>query len=60
MEQHLGRKLFPDETVHHENGVRHDNRIENFELRVGAHPQGISVKEALAWAEEIQRRYRPS
>lgn len=57
VEEYIGRKLLDHENIHHINGVRDDNRIENLELWSTSQPMGQRVVDKISWAIDILSEY---
>ena len=60
MQEHLGRALLSNENVHHKNGVRNDNCLDNLELWSSSQPPGQRIEDKVAWALEILKLYAPN
>lgn len=58
MAKFLGRPIREKESVHHKNGVRDDNRLENLELWSSFQPPGQRVIDKIHWAKEILETYK--
>jgi hypothetical protein len=59
MSSHLERPLYKHENVHHVNGNRHDNRLENLELWSTWQPPGQRIHDKINWAIELLQTYAP-
>ena len=57
-EQYYGIKLLPHQNIHHINGDRLDNRIENLELWDTSQPSGQRIEDKIMFYKELYERYK--
>ena len=57
-EQHYGIKLLPHQNIHHINGDRLDNRIENLELWDTSQPSGQRIEDKILFYKELYEKYK--
>ena len=57
MSEHIKRPLERHENVHHKDGNRSNNKIENLELWETTQPSGQRVEDKIEWAIEFLKRY---
>lgn len=50
-------QVFSHEHVHHKNGIRNDNSVDNLELWTTSHPYGQRVEDKIKWAKEFLKGY---
>lgn len=57
MSEYLNRPIRKHERVHHKNGIRDDNRIDNLELWSKSQPSGQRVDDKIEWAIDFLTQY---